>query len=113
MPEDTHGPGGKTAGEEAAGQGEAIDRRLNTAGERAADPPFEDDGVSTFEQLENDGEVKQGEHAKRGEDCDESPPIPSQRLANVLGEGSSPIAANTGSERTSTSSAEPAVAGKI
>ena len=102
MPEDTHGPGGKTAGEEAAGQGEAIDRRLNTAGERAADPPFE-----------NDGEVKQGEHAKRGEDCDESPPIPSQRLANVLGEGSSPIVANTGLERTSTSSAEPAVAGKI
>jgi hypothetical protein len=108
VPEDTHGAGGKIAGEEATGQGEARDRRWNTAGERAADPPFEEtEGVSSGEALKHDGEVKQ-----RGDDRDESPLIPSQILANVLGEGFPPIGANTELERTSTSSAEPAAAGK-
>ena len=113
MPKDAHGAGGKIAGEEAPGQGEASDRRWNTAGEIAADPPFvETEGVPSGEQLKHFGEVKHGEDNKRGDDCDESPAMPSQILANVLGEGFPPIGANAGLERTSASSAEPAAWGK-
>jgi hypothetical protein len=114
MPDATQEAWGKNAGEMAGRHDDAIDRRLNTAGDRAADPEFEAEGVSSEEDCKHNGEVKQGEDNNRGEDCDDSAPMPSRMLANVLGEGSD-IGANVdaGLERTSTSSAESAAEGKV
>ena len=115
MPDATQEAWGKNVGVVAGRQDDARDRRLNTAGDRAADPQFEAEGVPSEEECKhNNGEVTQGEDNNRGEDCDDSAPIPSRMLANVLGEGSD-IGANVdaGLERTSTSSAESAAEGKV
>ena len=95
-----------SAGEGTPSWGEAIDRRWNTAGEMVADPPFEQtEGVSSGEEFKQDPQVKEGEDIMRGKNCEESPPITSRKLANVLGE-SSVTGANIGFERTSTTSAK-------
>jgi hypothetical protein len=114
MPVATKEAWGKNVGEVAERHDDARDRRLNTAGDRAADPQFEAEGVSSDADCKHDGEVKQGEDNNRGEDCDDSAPIPSRMLANVLGEGSD-IGTNVdaGLERTSTSSAESAAEEKV
>lgn len=101
--------GGKV-GEEAPRKGETRERRLKTAGDRAAEPPTEEtEGVSSLEENElgRDGEVR------RGEDWEDSPPRPSRMLANVLGDEST-IGANVRLwlERTSTISAESVWIGK-
>jgi hypothetical protein len=79
---------------------------LNTAGETAADPQLEvTEGVSSGEELKQDAPANEGDDNNRGEDCEESTPMPSRKLENVLGE-SSVTGANDCFERTWTSSAE-------